>query len=135
MQFQFYRGTMFPADYREDAIVTLRGSWNRRIPSGYQVVRVIFEGGNPVRIEPLMTGFLQPLGDDMFAQFGRPTGLATLPDRSVLIGDDTHGVIYRITTAPPSAAARRNWDTDTTQVTENLIASTETITVTSPAFT
>ncbi len=135
MQFQFYRGTMFPADYREDAIVTLRGSWNRRIPSGYQVVRVIFENGNPVRIEPLMTGFLQPLGDDMFAQFGRPTGLATLPDGSVLIGDDTHGVIYRITTTPPTAAARRNWDADTTQVTENLVESTETITVTSPAFT
>ncbi|GAB3792818.1 sorbosone dehydrogenase family protein [Spirosoma humi] len=83
----------FPAEYQNDAIATMRGSWNRSQPSGYNVVRVHFEGGKPVRIDNLVTGFVV---DNNQAQFGRPVGIATMPDGSLLFSDDNNGVIYRV---------------------------------------
>lgn len=83
----------FPAEYQNDAFVTMRGSWNRTKPSGYNVVRVHFEGGKPARIDNFVTGFLV---DDNQAQFGRPVGIATMPDGSLLFTDDNNGVIYRV---------------------------------------
>lgn len=86
----------FPADYQNDAFVTMRGSWNRSKPSGYNVVRVHFEGGKPTRIDNFVTGFLV---DNNQAQFGRPVGIATMPDGSLLFTDDNNGVIYRVSRA------------------------------------
>ena len=40
MQMAFYAGSSFPAEYQGDAFVALRGSWNRKPPSGYEVVRL-----------------------------------------------------------------------------------------------
>ncbi|GAB3547733.1 PQQ-dependent sugar dehydrogenase [Spirosoma fluminis] len=94
----FYTGnsaaaSSFPAEYRNDAFVTMRGSWNRTQPSGYKVIRVHFEGGKPVRSEDFVAGFLV---DNNQAQFGRPVGIAVHPDGSVLFSDDNNGVIYRV---------------------------------------
>lgn len=83
----------FPAEYQNDAFVTMRGSWNRAQPSGYKVVRVHFENGTPTRIDDFVSGFLV---DGNQAQFGRPVGIATLPDGSLLFSDDNNGVIYRV---------------------------------------
>lgn len=83
----------FPAEYKNDAIATMRGSWNRSQPSGYNVVRVHFESGKPVRIDNLVTGFVV---DNNQAQFGRPVGIATMPDGSLLFSDDNNGIIYRL---------------------------------------
>ena len=47
MQMAFYSGSQFPAAYREDLFVAMHGSWNRRTPSGYEVVRVRFRDGVP----------------------------------------------------------------------------------------
>lgn len=97
MQMQFYRGEQFPAAYRGDAFVALRGSWNRKPPSGYEIARVIFdEAGQPQRIEPFLTGLLQVQPDGSWAHIGRPVGLVFLPDGSMLFGDDVNGVIYRV---------------------------------------
>jgi glucose/arabinose dehydrogenase len=95
----FYTGgtTGFPAEYQNDAFATLRGSWNRTQPSGYKVVRVHFENGKPVRIDDFVTGFLV---DNNRAQFGRPVGIATMPDGSLLFTDDNNGVIYRVSYKP-----------------------------------
>jgi glucose/arabinose dehydrogenase len=94
MQLLFYTGGMFPADYRNDALLTMHGSWNRQPPSGYEILRVRFQDGKPVSSEPFLTGFLTPEG-----QFGRPVGLAQLPDGSVLFSDDDHGRVYRLSQA------------------------------------
>ena len=83
----------FPADYQNDAFVTMRGSWNRSQPSGYKVVRAHFENGKPTRIDDFVTGFLV---DNNQSQFGRPVGIATLPDGSLLFSEDNNGVIYRV---------------------------------------
>ena len=39
----FYRGAMFPADFRNDAFVAQHGSWNRTDPIGYRIMRVRFD--------------------------------------------------------------------------------------------
>jgi glucose/arabinose dehydrogenase len=93
MQMVFYTSDEFPAEYRNNAFVTMRGSWNRKPASGYEVVRLRFEGDKPVAFEPFLTGFLQ---QDAAAHFGRPVGLAIAKDGSLLVGDDTNGVIYRV---------------------------------------
>lgn len=38
----YYTGTQFPAEYRNDAFIAYRGSWNRTEPSGYEIARVVF---------------------------------------------------------------------------------------------
>ncbi|MBW4568323.1 MAG: sorbosone dehydrogenase family protein [Tolypothrix carrinoi HA7290-LM1] len=89
----FYTGSQFPEEYRNDAFVTMRGSWNRNPPSGYKVVRVHYENGKPVEFEDFITGFLD---EEQLTQFGRPVGIAIAPDGSLLFTDDTNGVIYRV---------------------------------------
>jgi glucose/arabinose dehydrogenase len=89
----FYTGTQFPAEYRNDAFVAFRGSWNREPPSGYEVVRVRFGGGKPVRFEPFLTGFLVDSGQ---AQFARLAGIGVAKDGALLVADDENGVIYRV---------------------------------------
>ncbi|MTI25933.1 PQQ-dependent sugar dehydrogenase [Fulvivirga kasyanovii] len=89
----FYTGEQFPEEYRNDAIVTFHGSWNREKAVGYKVIRINFKDGKPAEATDLVTGFL--VNNDK-EQFGRVTGLAMLPDGSLLISDDANGVIYRL---------------------------------------
>ncbi|MGO4127221.1 sorbosone dehydrogenase family protein [Inquilinus sp. YAF38] len=95
----FYDGSMFP-DWRGDALVTLHGSWNRADPIGYMVVRVPFRDGKPVGgYEALATGFRVNRGDGAAQVWGRPAGIAVLPDGAILVSDDEGGTIWRIAKA------------------------------------
>src|SRR5262249_4876958 len=47
LDFVFYDGDQFPAEYKGDAFVALKGSWNRSEPTGYKIVRVPFKNGRP----------------------------------------------------------------------------------------
>ena len=96
MQFAFYDGAQFPAEYKGDAFVTMHGSWNRKPPSGYEVLRVHFEKGLPTTITPFVSGFLTEGGPSGWSRFARPFGLAVAKDGSLFLGDDQHGIIYRI---------------------------------------
>ncbi|MDQ6663285.1 MAG: YbhB/YbcL family Raf kinase inhibitor-like protein [Acidobacteriota bacterium] len=91
MQMSFYNGGQFPAEFRGDAFVSMRGSWNRKPASGYEVVRIRFRSGSPVAIEPFVTGFVSPEGE-----YGRLVGNAVAKDGSLLFTDDRNGVIYRL---------------------------------------
>jgi Raf kinase inhibitor-like YbhB/YbcL family protein len=93
MQFKFYTGGSFPASFVGDAFLTLRGSWNRKPSSGYEIVRVRYSGGQPAGIEPFVSGFLTDGGTTHFA---RPVGLEIAADGSLLMADDANGVIYRV---------------------------------------
>ncbi len=94
----FYTGEQFPTEYQNDAFITMRGSWNRSKPAGYSVVRLRFENGKPTRFEEFLTGFLV---DNNRSHFARPVGIAQHSDGSLLVSDDTNGVIYRIAYAKP----------------------------------
>ena len=102
MQMVFYQGGAFPAGYRGDAFVAMRGSWNRKPAAGYEIARVRFERGQPKAIESFASGFLV---DDGKAQIARPVGLAVMPDGALLLSDDGNGAIYRIAYAGQSPAA------------------------------
>jgi Raf kinase inhibitor-like YbhB/YbcL family protein len=147
MQFVFYGGAQFPPEYRGDA-AAMHGSWNRKPPSGYEVLRVHFEDGKPKSAEPFVTGFLTRSGNGEYGFVGRPFGLAVGKDGSLFIGDDANGAIYRVTydnakttensgmTAnikPPKNAALAEQDTPKELATEILGAKDE-IKVSSPAF-
>lgn len=89
----FYTAEQFPEEYRHDAFIVMRGSWNRDPATGYSVVRLHFENGQPVQFEDFLTGFLI---EDGTAHFARPSGLAIAQDGALLLSDDTNGIIYRI---------------------------------------
>jgi glucose/arabinose dehydrogenase len=95
----FYGGEQFPSDYRGDAFVTLHGSWNAGVPTGYEIVRVKFRDGHPAGgYEIFATGFR--LGGDKTARvWGRPVGIAVAKDGSLLVADDTGGTVWRISYA------------------------------------
>jgi Raf kinase inhibitor-like YbhB/YbcL family protein len=96
MQMAFYDETAFPEDYRGDAFIAMRGSWNRRPPSGYEVVRVNFENGKPVGFERFLDGFLFQQENGKYGYLGRLAGIAVGEDGSLFVGDDSNGVIYRV---------------------------------------
>jgi glucose/arabinose dehydrogenase len=81
----------FPAEYRGDAIVALHGSWNRKQPSGYKVIRVKFKDGQPVEVSDFITGWL-----DEHGAWGRPVDAIFGPDGTLYVSDDRAGMIYRI---------------------------------------
>jgi glucose/arabinose dehydrogenase len=93
MEMVFYNGTQFPEEYQGDAFVAFRGSWNRSTAVGYKVARLRFENGQPTRFEDFLTGFLV---NNNRSHFGRLVGLTVPPDGSLLVSDDTNGMIYRI---------------------------------------
>ena len=92
----FYRGESFPERYRGGAFIAQRGSWNRSRFAGYRVIFVPFSNGRPAgRLEDVLTGFI---ADESKSEvYGRPVGLAVLPDGSLLVADDAGGTIWRVT--------------------------------------
>lgn len=105
MQMTFYTGAQFPIEYRNDAFVAMRGSWNRKPPSGYELLRIRFDaGGAFTAFEPFVTGFIQPV-DAGAGYFGRPVGAAVASDGAVLFTDDTNNMIYRVAHAASVAPA------------------------------
>jgi glucose/arabinose dehydrogenase len=90
----FYTGDQFPEAFQNDAFVAMRGSWNRQEAVGYKIVHLDFdEAGQPVAFNDFVTGWLI---EDGAAHFGRVAGLLVLQDGSLLISDDTNGMIYRV---------------------------------------
>ena len=91
-------GSSMPADYNGDALASMHGSWGANPPSGYEVVRIHFDGGKATNIQPFVEGFLMPVkGGSGWARFARPFGLVQMKDGSVILGDEQNGVLYRIT--------------------------------------
>lgn len=89
----FSSGTLLPERLRQGAFVGQHGSWNRKPPSGYQVIFVPFRDGKPDRQpEPLLTGFLNDNGE---AQ-GRPVGVAMDRTGALLVADDVGNVVWRV---------------------------------------
>jgi glucose/arabinose dehydrogenase len=90
----FYTGTNFPPEYRGDLFIAFHGSWNRRVPTGYKVVRLPLDGSQPrAPLEDFATGWLD---ETSRTAKGRPVGLAVGPDGGLYVSDDKAGLIYRI---------------------------------------
>lgn len=93
----FYTATSgrsaFPKRYVGDGFAAFHGSWNRAFRTGHKVVRVRMKDGVPTgEYDDFLVGFITPDGN----AWARPAGLVELSDGSLLLSDDGHGVIYRI---------------------------------------
>ncbi|ASJ89823.1 PQQ-dependent sugar dehydrogenase [Porphyrobacter sp. CACIAM 03H1] len=100
-------GDRMGENFAGGAFIARHGSWNRKPPSGYDVVFVDFDArGNPVgKPKPVLTGFLKADGTTR----GRPTWVEWAGDGSLLVSDDTAGIIWRVrspTAAPAAPIAR-----------------------------
>ena len=87
----FYDSLQFPPSYQGDAIVGVHGSAELAQPQGYNVVRIHFQDGRPVRQEDLVRGWLV---DGQW--WGRPVGVLVANDGSLIISDDGAGRLYRL---------------------------------------
>jgi len=93
---KFYTGDQFPADYKNNMIVTEHGSWNRHQFQGGRLMRVIADpAGKDVKQEEFATGWIGPDGKYR----GRPNDVLQAQDGSLLVADDFTGAIYRISYA------------------------------------
>jgi glucose/arabinose dehydrogenase len=76
MQMAFYNSDQLQAEYRNSAFVAMHGSWNRRPPSGYEVVQLVFRDGKSFAFKRFLAGFLTQHGSG-WANSGPPGGVAT----------------------------------------------------------
>jgi glucose/arabinose dehydrogenase len=100
-------GSRMGAAFGQGAFVARHGSWNRKPPSGYDVVFVRFdERGNPLgKPVPVLESFLAGNGQT----YGRPTWVAWDKTGALLVSDDTANIVWRVTApgAPPAVAPQR----------------------------
>jgi glucose/arabinose dehydrogenase len=102
----FAQGGGLGGQFDRGAFIARHGSWNRQPLSGYDVVFVPFDergntaGETPI---PVLSGFLTTDGD---GARGRPTWLAWDEGGSLLVSDDTAGIIWRVSGSGAPAGAQ-----------------------------
>lgn len=90
----FYDQKAFPARYHGGAFIGQHGSWNRATLSGYKVVFVPFTNGKPGKPEDFLTGFIA--NPDTNEVYGRPVGVAVLPNGTLLVADDASNTLWLV---------------------------------------
>ncbi len=95
LDFVFYTGAQFPAEYRNGAFLANHGSTQLEQRLGYSVSFVPFRNGKPAGpVSDFATGWM--LGPDKKEVWGRPVALLQLRDGSLLVSDDGGKVIWRV---------------------------------------
>lgn len=90
-------GVALTTDLADGMFVGLHGSWNRRPHSGYKVIFVPFQNGQPAGLPlDVLTGFLSADGEAM----GRPVGVAIDTRGALLVADDVGNVVWRVSAGP-----------------------------------
>ena len=94
LEFTFYQGKQFPAEYSGELFASEHGSWNKAVRVGYEVIRVpLHQTGHATgEYEDFLTGFVLPDGH----VWGRPVGITVAPDGSLLVSDDGSNSIWRV---------------------------------------
>jgi len=94
LEFAFYDGQQFPAEYKGDIFASEHGSWNKAVRVGYEVIRVPLHqrGDASGEYEDFLTGFVLPDGN----VWGRPVGLTVARDGAILVSDDGSNSIWRV---------------------------------------
>jgi glucose/arabinose dehydrogenase len=95
LDFVFYTGKQFPAEYQGGAFLAFHGSWNRSKRVGQSVAFIPFQNGKPSGpVREFLSGWM--LSPDKREVWGRPVALLQLPDGSVLVSEDGGNKIWRI---------------------------------------
>ena len=91
-------GNQLPARFAEGMFIGEHGSWNRKPLSGYEVIFVPFNNGQPEGTPlKVLTGFVDSDGKAM----GRPVGVAIDGAGALLVADDVGNVIWRVSASSP----------------------------------
>ena len=92
----FAEGSKLPAPFTDGAFIGQHGSWNRKPHSGYKVIFVPFEAGQP-KGQPVdvLTGFL----DKDEKAMGRPVGVVVDQQGGVQVADDVGNKVWRVSAA------------------------------------
>lgn len=85
----FNFGNNFPAEYEGNLFVAYHGSWNRKIPTGYKIVRIDIE---TKQVHDFAAGWLAQSNKVL----GRPVDIIFDKNGIMYVSDDFAGVIYRI---------------------------------------
>ena len=97
----FYTAQLMP-QYRGGALIGQHGSWNRKPHSGYKVIFVPFQNGQPSgQPQDVLTGFLSDQGEAL----GRPVGVEIDSSGAILVADDVGNMIWRV-----SPVGTKNYD-------------------------
>ncbi|MGH6918978.1 MAG: PQQ-dependent sugar dehydrogenase [Geminicoccaceae bacterium] len=97
----FAEGNSLPPIFARGAFVGQHGSWNRDPHSGYRVIFVPFENGQPAGGPvDVLTGFLSR--DD--TALGRPVGVVIDRQGALLVADDVGNKVWRVTAAEAQTA-------------------------------
>ena len=95
LDFLFYTGSQFPAEYRNGAFLANHGSAQTEQRLGYSLSFVPFRNGKPSGpVRDFATGWM--LGADKKEVWGRPVALLQMRDGSMLVSDDGGKVIWRV---------------------------------------
>lgn len=83
----------WPIEYRGNLLVSYHGSWNRSSPTGYTVVRYVFDKNmNLIYTEDFISGWLTTDGSAL----GRPVDLLFDSAGALYISDDKANLIYKV---------------------------------------
>jgi hypothetical protein len=93
-------GIYFPPGDTRQALIALHGSWNRSIPDGYKVVRLLWQADGSIDSEDFLWGFEQD-GDIV----GRPVDITGDGAGGFFVSDDYARVIYRVSPQQLASAA------------------------------
>ncbi len=86
----------WPEEYWFNALVAYHGSWNRSTPTGYKVVRMMFDQAGTYKGEvDFITGWLGADGKTI----GRPADVLVLSGGTMYVSDDQAGKVYVLTNA------------------------------------
>ncbi|MDD2945463.1 MAG: sorbosone dehydrogenase family protein [Acinetobacter sp.] len=88
----FYKAQLMP-QYRSGALIGQHGSWNRKPHSGYKVIFVPFQNGQPSGMpQDVLSGFLNDQGEAL----GRPVGVTVDRFGAILVADDVGNMVWRV---------------------------------------
>ena len=94
LEMLFYQGQQFPAQYQDSIFAAEHGSWNKSQPTGYDVITAPMKDGKATgEYQDFLTGFVTSDGQ----VWGRPVGVATMKDGSLLVSDDGSKTVWRVT--------------------------------------
>ncbi|WP_336985249.1 sorbosone dehydrogenase family protein [Altererythrobacter aquiaggeris] len=114
------QGSRMGDAFGNGAFIARHGSWNRKPPSGYDLIYVAFdERGNPQgKPVEVLGSFLTSGGDTR----GRPTWVDWAADGALLMSDDTAGIIWRVIAANAKpATAPALFETESLPPRRNLV--------------
>ena len=98
----FAQGPALAPQLASGAFIGLHGSWNRKELSGYKVVFVPFDKGQPKGLPlDVLTGFISEDGQAC----GRPVGVEMDRRGALLVADDVGNTIWRVSGSGTASAS------------------------------